>query len=207
MKRRRQAIKRRTPKKIKERSYEQLYREVKKQVAETNERLKSLERYHATNTWASGKLKNRIKTNKTKGLMYKGKRIKLKKKMTKTNLIQVQKATKQFLESATSTNKGIKKIRESTIKSIKDTLNLGKKQGQRLSDKDAEFLYTVLEDKGVRDLVNEIGASTLWSEIKFASDNNLSSNSFIDRLNMYMSQDMDEDLKQQAIHIYNTYVV
>lgn len=207
MKRRRQAIKRRTPKRIKERSYEQLYREVRKQVAETNERLKRLERYNVNNTWSSGKLKKRIKSNKTKGLMYKGKRIKLKKKMTKTNLIQVQKATKQFLESATSTPKGIKKIKESTIQSLKDTLNLGKEKGKRLSDKDAEFLYSVLEDKGVRDLVNEIGASTLWSEIKYASDNNISENNFIDRLNMYMTQDMDLDMKEQAIHIYNTYVI
>ena len=207
MKKRRQAIKRRTPQKIKERSYNKLYKEVERQVKETNARLKSLERYHDSNTWASGKLKKRISSNKTKGLMYKGKRIKLKQKMTKTNLIQVQKATKQFLDSATSTNKGIKKVKESTVKSIKDTLNLGRDKSKRLSDKDAEFLYTVLEDKGVRDIVNEIGASTLWSEIRYASDNNLSENSFIDRLNMYMSQDMDIDLQEQARHIYRTYVI
>lgn len=207
MKKRRRAVKRRTPKSIKERSYKQLYREVERQVRETNRRLESLERYHKNNTWASGKLSKRIKSNKTKGLMYKGKRIKLKPKMTKTNLIQVQKATKQFLESATSTNKGIKKVKESTIKSIKDTLNLGREKEKRLSDKDAEFMYGVLEDKGVRDLVNEIGASTLWSEIKYASDNNLSQDGFIDRLNMYMAQDMDIDMRDQAIHIYNTYVI
>lgn len=207
MKKRRRAIKRRTPQKIKERSYKELYREVEKQVREANERLKSLDRFHSTDTWASGKLKNRIRTNKTKGLMYKGKRIKLKTKMTKTNLIQVQKATKQFLESATSTNKGIKEVRESTIKSIKETLNLGREKGKRLSDKDAEFLYSVLEDKGVRDLVNEVGASTLWSEIIYASENNLSVDSFIDRLNFYMAQDMDQDLREQAIRVYNKYVI
>lgn len=207
MKKRRRAIKRRTPQKIKERSYKELYREVEKQVREANKRLKSLDRFHSTDTWASGKLKNRIRTNKTKGLMYKGKRIKLKQKMTKTNLIQVQKATKQFLDSATSTNKGIKEVRESTIKSIKETLNLGREKGKRLSDKDAEFLYSVLEDRGVRDLVNEVGASTLWSEIRYASDNNLSVDSFIDRLNFYMAQDMDQDLREQAIRVYNKYVI
>lgn len=207
MKRRRQAVKRRSPKTIKERSYKKLYQEVAKQVRETNRRLESLERYHSTNTWASGKLKNRIKSNKTKGLLYKGKRIKLKPKMTKTNLIQVQKATKQFLDSATSTNKGIKKVRESTIKSIKDTLNLGKGKEKRISDKDAEFLYSMLEDKSPRDLIDEIGASTVWWEVDLARQQHTSEYEFVERLNMYIEQGMDDDLRQQAIHIYNTYVI
>ena len=207
MKKRRQAIKRRTPQKIKERSYKELYREVEKQVREANERLKSLDRFHSTDTWASGKLKKRIKTNKTKGLMYKGKRIKLKPQMTKTNLIQVQKATKQFLESATSTNKGIKKVKESTIKSLKDTLNLGREKAKRLSDKDAEFLYSMLEDKQPRDLIDELGASTVWWEVDLARAQKTSEYVFIERLNNYLEQTMDDDLLNQAKHIYNTYVI
>ena len=123
MKKRRRAAKSRSVQALKERDYNKLYREVKKQVQQTNERLKSLERRHAAGTWASGKLKTRIRSNKTKGLMYKGKRVKLKKYMSKTNLVQVQKATKQFLESATSTNKGIKGVRENTIKSLKGEID------------------------------------------------------------------------------------
>lgn len=207
MKKRRQAAKRRNIQDIKSREYKQLYREVKKQVNLVNERLNSLERQHLKGTWSSGKLTNRLKSNKTKGLLYKGKRVRLKPRMTKTNLTQVQKATRQFLDSATSTNKGIKQVKQSTIKSLKDTLNLGADKSKRLSDKDAEFLYSVLEDRGVRDLINNIGASTLWSEIRYADVNNISEDKFIDRLNNYMAQDMDEDLKEQAIRVYEKYVI
>lgn len=207
MKKRRRAAKSRNIQSLKERDYNKLYRDVKKQVQETNERLKSLERRHASGTWASGKLKTRIRSNKTKGLMYKGKRIKLKSRMSKTNLVQVQKATKQFLESATSTNRGIKSIRDTTIKSLKDTLNLGREKGKRLSDKDAEFLYSILEDKEPRDLIKELGASLVWFEIGLAIEEHYSLNTFIDRLNSYLIQEMDDDLRRQAEHIYNTYVL
>ena len=207
MKKRRRAAKSRSVQALKERDYNKLYREVKKQVQQTNERLKSLERRHAAGTWASGKLKTRIRSNKTKGLMYKGKRVKLKKYMSKTNLVQVQKATKQFLESATSTNKGIKGVRENTIKSLKDTLNWGREKGKRLSDKDAEFLYGILEDKQPRDLIKELGASLVFFEVGLAIENHYSRQTFIDRLNSYLVQEMDEDLRSQAEHIYNTYVL
>ena len=204
MKKRRQAIKRRSIEKIKDREYKKLYREVKKQVNVVNERLNSLERYHKVGTWSTGKLTTRLRSNKTKGLLYKGKRVRLKPRMTKTNLIQVQKATKQFLESATSTNKGITKTKESTIKSLKDTLNFRKEK--RMSDRDAESLYNMLGDKQTRNLVDEIGASLLMQEIMYAARNNLSFDSFVDRLNSYMAQDMDLDLKEEAKRIYDIYV-
>lgn len=207
MKKRRRAIKTRNIQTIQDRKTKELYREVQRQVREVNQRLNSLERRHARGTWSSGKLMTRIQSNKTKGLLYKGKRIKLKPKMTKTNLVQVQKATKQFLESSTSTNKGIKKVRESTIKSIKDTLNLGRDKTQRISDKDAEFLYSTLEDRKIRDLIDEIGASTVWWEVDLARQQHTSEYEFVERLNMYIEQGMDDDLREQAIHIYNTYVI
>ena len=204
MKRRRQVIKKRSIEKIKDREYKKLYREVKKQVNIVNERLNALERYHKVGTWSTGKLRTRLRNNKTKGLLYKGKRIRLKPRMTKTNLVQVQKATKQFLESATSTNKGIKKTKEATIESLKSTLNFRKKK--RMTDKDAESLYNMLGDKQTRDLVSEIGASLLMQEVMYAARHKLTFESFTDRLNSYMAQDMDLDLKEQAKRIYDLYV-
>lgn len=204
MKRRRQAIKSRSIARINDRKVRALYKEVERQVRLVNARLSSLERKHDTDTWASGKLKTRIKANKTKGLLYKGKRIRLKPKMTKTNLVQIQKATKQFLDSATSTNKGIKKVRESTIKSLAKTLNFN--MNKKLSDKDVEFLYETLEDKRVRNWIDEIGASALWYEIELAIDQHSSEYTFIYRLNTYLVQDMDDDLLEEAKHIYKTYV-
>ena len=207
-------LKGRTIQTLNKRKYKIFERQVKKQVQETNERLRSLERFHKTGTWSSGKVITRIKTNKTKGLMYKGKRIKLRPKMTKTDLTQVLKATKQFLTSATSTNKGIKKTKSETIKSLQGTLNLGRK-GKKISDKDAEYMYNMLSDKdfdrfNVKRKGHEdefIGASALWSEIDYAINNKVNKETFIDRLQNLREQDFSVDDKLAAERIYERYVL
>lgn len=206
MKKRRKVIKTRNIAKIRDSQTKKLYREVQKQVDLVNARLNSLERRHESGTWATGKLFKRVKTNKTKGLLYKGKRIKLKPKMTKTNLTQIQKATKQFLDSATSTNKGIKAIKNKTISSLKGTLNFNQKK--KLSDKDVESMYKILEDEGYKvHLMDMIPPSLLWQEISYCIRNNLGPDDFISRLNKYLTQDMDLDLQEEARRIYETYVL
>jgi len=213
MKKRRRAIKTRNIQTIQDRKTKELYREVQRQVREVNQRLNSLERKHARGTWSSGKLMTRIQSNKTKGLLYKGKRIKLKPKMTKTNLVQVQKATRQFLESATSTSKGISRVRKETIKSLKSTLNLDKNKESRITDKDAETMYNMLSDKDFNrfnkstNTEEYIGASGIWSEIDYANRNNLTENEFIKRLENLRMQDFSIDEQQAAIRIYEKYVL
>ena len=213
-------LKSRTITTINKRKYNELVRDVKRQVNETNRRLNTLERQHATGTWASGKLKTRVGSNKVKGLMYKGKRIRLKSKMTKTNLIQVQKATKQFLTSKTSTKQGINEAKRETIKSLQDTLNLNRRKGKKISDKDAETMYNMLVDqdfsrfntkrKGHED--EFIGASALWSEIDSAIDRynktgQSDSETFIEKLQMLRKQDFSVDDRLAAERIYQRYVL
>ena len=201
----RKKLKKRTANTIKERERKQLERQVIKAVRETNRRLKGLGKSYKVGTWSSKKLKTRIMSNKTKGLMYKGKRIKLKPKMTKTNLTQVLKATRQFLESKTSSRRGIDEARRQTIETLKDTLNFERED--KMSSEDAEFLYSMLEEKSYRSLIDEIGASLLWQEISYAQRNNISEDGFIDRLNYYLEQDMDLDMQEQARSIYKRYVL
>ena len=206
-------LKGRTMESLNSRKNKIFQRQVQKQVQETNRRLRSLERHHKTGTWASGKLTTRIRRNKTKGLLYKGKRIRLKPKMSKTDLTQIQKATKQFLTSATSTNKGIKKAKSETVKSLKGTLNLGRKT--KLSDKDAEYMYNMLADKdfdrfNVKRKGHEdefIGASALWSEIDYAIDKDIDVDTFISRLQNLREQDFSIDDKLAAARIYGRYVL
>ena len=203
--RRRQVAKQRSYVKIKDKQMNKLYRETMKQVQEVNERLNSLERRHESGTWATGKLKTRIKSNKTKGLMYKGKRIKLKPKMTKTSLTAVQKATRQFLESATSTNKGIREVKDKTLRTLKETLNLDEDL-HKLSDKEVEDIHKIFEVKSTRNLVDEVGGSLLIQELAYSVKHDLDADSFIDRINKHMEQDIDLDLKQQAIQFFNDYI-
>ena len=206
MKRRRQAVKARNIARINDRSVRKLYKEVERQVQIVNDRLSSLERKHASGTWASRKLFTRVKNNKTKGLLYKGKRIRLKPKMNKTNLVQLQKATRQFLDSATSTNKGINKIKKKTIESLKGTLNFNQKE--KLSDKDVESMYKILEDEGYKaHLMDMIPPSLLWQELSYCISHNLGVDTFISRLNKYLEQDMDLDLQEEARRIFETYVL
>lgn len=209
----RRKLKKRTIQKIKQQEYNMLVKETKKQVEETNRRLKNLERQYKVGTWASGKLKTRIRNNKTKGLFYKGKRIKLKSKMTKTDLIQVQKATKQFLASATSTRKGIEDIRKQTIESLSKELNLDRKE--KIPVKDVETMYNMLADKDF-DKFNYkrkgresefIGASALWSEIDYAERNNLSKETFVEILQNLREQDFSDDDRLAAERIYEKYVL
>lgn len=212
-------LKGRTIQAINKRKYKIFEREVKKQVQETNRRLNSLERRYQSGTWSSGKLKTRIKSNKTKGLMYKGKRIKLKPKMTKTDLTQVLKNTKQFLVSKTSTKKGIEEAKAEAIKSLQSTLNLNKRKN-KISDKDAEYLYNMLSNKdfdrfNVKRKGHEdefIGASALWSEIDQAIDRYNKTGiedpeTFIERLQMLREQDFSLDDKLAAARIYGRYVL
>ena len=200
----RKKLKKRTIAVIRQREYNRFEREVKKQVQQVNRQLNSLERKHKMGTWSTGKLKTRINNKKLK-LMYKGKRIRLKPKMTKTQLTGVQQATRQFLESATSTNKGIEKVKKDTIQSLKKTLNFRKKK--RLSDADVEALYSMLENRNLRSLVDEVGASLMWSEIRYAEIHKTSEKRFIERIQLYIEQDMDDNLKEQAKHIFETYVI
>jgi hypothetical protein len=209
----RRKLKKRTIQKIKQREYNMLVKETKKQVEETNKRLKNLERQYKVGTWASGKLKTRIRNNKTKGLFYKGKRIKLKSKMTKTDLIQVQKATKQFLASATSTRSGIERVRGETIESLSSELNLEREDKIPISD--VETMYNMLADKDF-DRFNYkrkgresdfIGASALWSEIDYAERNNLSKETFVERLQNLREQDFSDDDRLAAERIYEKYVL
>ena len=110
---RRQAIKKRTIP-TKEQQSIKLYNETLKQVRKTNARLDSLQRRNKKGgTWAIKKLRNRLDSDILKAWTKNGK-IKIPKNITNTKLKQIQTATKQFLDSKTSTNKGIKSIREQT---------------------------------------------------------------------------------------------
>ena len=208
----RKKLKKRTTSTIKERERKQLERQVIKVVRETNRRLKGLGKSYKVGTWSSKKLKTRIMSNKTKGLMYKGKRIKLKPKMTKTNLTQVLKATRQFLESKTSTRRGIEQAREDVIQSLKDEFQFEKEKD--ISKEDAEAMYEMLSNKGfnrfnIKKKGKEdefIGASGLWSEIDYANTNNISKESFIERLQNLREQDFSIDDQKAAERIFERYV-
>ena len=180
-----------------------LEKETRKLVSKANARLSSLQRRYKSGTWASKKLANRLSTNKVK-MWSKGK-IKLGKNPTKAQLIAVNKATNQFLNSLTSTKKGIKKTREKTIESLRGTLST---EDEEMSYEDAEKFYEMFGDNNFSNLADKIGASSLQAVIEDAIEESDSENDFIKRIETYAGLDMNDlDLRESAKTLYEKYVL
>ena len=206
-----------------------LYRQVQKQVRETNKRLEKLSRGYDINkavrnpktgrfervssevkrvsydagTWASKKLINRLETS-TLDAWSKG-RVKIRENMTVTQLRAVQKATSQFMASKTSTLTGIQSVKESTKESLKATLS--DEDIGEITESEVETMYNMLSDNDFKFLSDKVGASTAWSLIEDAKESNDTEQGWINRLNRYAFEINDVDMRNKALAIYNKYIV
>ena len=180
-----------------------LEKETRKLVNKANARLDSLQRRYRSGTWASKKLANRLSSNKMK--MWRNGKIKLSKNPTKQQLIAVNKAASQFLQSATSTKKGISKTRQKTIESLRGTLSTETKE---MSYEDAEKFYEMFGEDSFSNIADKIGASALQAVIEDAIEENDSEDSFIKRLELYGGLSMNDlDIRQSANDLFAKYVL
>ena len=210
-------------------SKNQLYKQVQKQVIETNRRLEKLSRGYDVNkairnpktgrferaskevkrvsyergTWASKKLINRLETSTLDA--WSGGKVKISKDMTITQLTALQKATSQFMASKTSTLKGIQSVKESTKASLKVTLS--DEDLKEITEDEVETMYNMLSDTDFKFLYDKVGASTAWSLIEDAKENNDTDKGWINRLNRYAFEINDVDMKAKALAIYNKYIM
>lgn len=189
------------PKYTKERS--ELIKEIRKITSQVNKRLKALNTKGYKGTWASKKLINRLKGDKLSA--YKKGRVVVPKTATRTDLIAIQKKSRQFLASATSTSSGIEKVKKQTIESLRATFSTDK----RLEDADVETAYEMLSNKDFEYFNNEdrVGASTLWALIEDAIEYNQTEETFLNNLlNIYESS-ADKDARVRAKRLYDKYVL
>lgn len=178
------------------------FKETLKLVKQANSRLTKLKQAgYKTGTWSSKKLNTRLQTNKI-GAWHRG-RIKVREDMTETQLKAIQKATKQFLTSKTSTPKGINKVRKNTIDSLSRTLS--EEDKPKLSYEDAEFYYDMLGEDDFDFFADKRGASTVWAWIDDAIDNGDTLDGWLDRLSDYVNIN-DEDVRFRATRLYNKYI-
>lgn len=210
-------------------SKNQLYKQVQKQVIETNRRLEKLSRGYDVNkavrnpktgrferaskevkrvsyergTWASKKLINRLETSTLDA--WSGGKVKITKDMTITQLRAVQKATSQFMASKTSTLKGIQSVKESTKASLKATLS--DEDLKEITEDEVETMYNMLSDTDFKFLSDKVGASTAWSLIEDAKESNDTETGWINRLKRYAFEINDVDMKAKALAIYNKYIM
>lgn len=191
-----------TPKYTKERT--KLISDTRDLVDKANRRLKGLKNAGYEGTWASKKLIQRLNNNTLKAWDKSGK-IKIRRNMTNTQLIAIQKKIKQFMESKTSKASGIRDVKKTTIDSLRATFS----KDVALSDMDVETAYDMLSDKDFDYFNNEdrVGASTLWALIEDAIEYEQTENTFLNRLlNIYESSN-DKDARERAKRLYEKYVL
>ena len=185
-------------------SSDKLERETRKLVNKANARLDSLQRRYRKGTWSSKKLANRLSSNKLKAWSKSGK-IRIGKNPSKTKLLAINKATTQFLNSQTSTKKGINATRRKTIESLRGTLS---KDLEEMSYEDAEKFYEMFGEDNFQSIADKIGASALQAVIEDAIEEDDTSDDFIKRLQLYGGVSMnDEDIRKNANSLYNKYVM
>lgn len=182
-------------------STDRLEKETRKLVSKANARLDSLQRRYRTGTWASKKLANRLSSNKLNMWTKKGK-IKTGKNLTKAQLIGLNKAINQFLNSQTSTKKGISTWKKNQVESIK----LNRSDDPDFTEEDAEDFFEMFGDNDFDFFASKIGASTLQEIIYDAMRENDSEDEFVARLSLYIEIN-DLDIREKAIRLYEKYVL
>ena len=182
-------------------STDRLEKETRKLVSKANARLDSLQRRYKSGTWASKKLANRLSSNKLNMWTKKGK-IKTGKNLTKAQLIGLNKAINQFLNSQTSTKKGISTWKKNQVESIK----LNRSDDLDFTEEDAEDFFEMFGDNDFDFFASKIGASALQEIIYDAMRENDSEDEFVARLSLYIEIN-DLDIREKAIRLYEKYVL
>lgn len=191
------------PKKIELNSeQQQLFNELKKLSKRANQRIVRLEREFGKDTWATKKLRNKLEAEPLQAWSKTG-RVKVNKSMTVTQMKATIKATQQFLNSKTSTKRGIKQIKKTTIKRLAKSLGT---EEEDLTDEEAEALYDMLSDDYVTDILKYIPASDFWALIEDAKEAGDNQDSFISRISDYIEFGNDVDMRNKLIMIYEKYV-
>lgn len=191
------------PKKIELSSeQQQLFNELKKLSKRANQRIVRLEREFGKDTWATKKLRDKLATGPLQAWSKTG-RVKVNKSMTTTQMKATIKATQQFLNSKTSTKRGIKQVKKTTIKQLAKSLGT---DDEDLTNEEAEALYDMLSDDYVTDILKYIPASDFWALIEDAKEAGDSQESFISRISDYIEFGNDVDMRNKLIMIYEKYV-
>lgn len=191
------------PKKIELNSeQQQLFNELKKLSKRANQRIVRLEREFGKDTWAAKKLRDKLATEPLQAWTKTG-RVKVNKSMTTTQMKATIKATQQFLNSKTSTKRGIKQVKKTTIKQLAKSLGT---DDEDLTNEEAETLYDMLSDDYVTDILKYIPASNFWALIEDAKEAGDSQESFISRISDYIEFGNDVDMRNKLIMIYEKYV-
>ena len=171
---------------------ESLYNELKKLSKRANQRIVRLERLTETKeSFAVKQLADYLTSAQVQGWTSKG-RVKASKKMTETQMIATIKATKMFLENEASKISEVKKIKK----------EYEGKAGKPLNYAQANTLYRA--KKNYTWIYEYMTPSEFWAFVKYAKDNDWDKKTFIEQIQVYITREVDEELKAdlEALYIY-----
>lgn len=116
-------------------------------------------------------------------------------------LIAIDKATKNFLKSKTSTISGIKEVEKGIKQNIANKLD-----EFDLSKQDIETLYNFFEDEDFNYIRKYIDPSDLWVFMEQIKEGEVDSDSWLKTIEDYIGSDAfgrDDDLRDRLMSLYN----
>ena len=128
-------------------------------------------------------------------------RITLRGNESYQELIELDRATKKFLQSKTSTISGIKEVEKNIKQNIENKLD-----EFDLSKQEIETLYNFFEDEDFAYIRKYIDPSDLWVFIENAKQGNMYVDDWIKNIEDYIGSEAfgrDEDLRDRLVNIYN----
>lgn len=180
------------------------YEKLLKDVRKANQRIQKIQGRYGESSWAVNQLYEKIDNNNINGISTLTGNIRISRNMSDIQLKAIQKATNIFLNSQTSTLRGVKKA----INNMQDALKKNYSDVNKpLSDKDAEKLYNILENRDVRNTVEQIGASETWTRVLRAKEQDLNKDKFIDLFKNSKVDINDLDVKADLERIYQIYML
>lgn len=178
------------------------YNKLVRDVRIANQRIQRIQNRYGESSWAINELYNKIDNNLVNGVSQLTGNIKVSKSMSEIQLRAIEKATNTFLKSETSKLRGIKKTIKNTKESLQRTFG---DEANRISDREINTLYDLVEDKNKRTITEQIGASTVWAKTIQAKEQNLTFNEY-KSLFESDTEVKDPEIREFLRDTYNKYI-
>lgn len=183
---------------------DQLYNELIRKVGQANKRLRAIKREYGTLGWAGESLKEKTTFYLVDTFRARGKNgIKVNKNMSNERLRSTLKAINNFLQSKTSSIKGIEQTKKRQIEGLQKAFST---EEVELTTEESKALYKRFENKDYNYILSYLTASELNALIDDSKEHNDSLEQFMKRSENYITGVVDIQLKQALESIYYKYV-
>ena len=188
------------------------YKRVVRRIGQVNKRIKDLNKYTNKESYATKLLLDKVAKS---GISAKGRRgIRIKKNISNRDLIKIENILNQYLNSETSTIKGIKAVEKRQKQHIKDVLGINEKDSEKiLNDDDIETLYRLFESEDFQNIIKKeyMEPSTVWILLKSAKEHDWTLERFKTEFMNYAkatpaNKVSDRDLQENIQKIYEKFM-